>query len=73
MTEKTRNKALEFLEAIKIGVKVHNESKKYDLDEIVNQCNYSQSFINTANDLQILDAISECYESYKVISRNNKK
>ena len=42
---------------------------KVDLDEIVRQCNYSQGFIETANDLQILDAISECYEEYKVLSR----
>ncbi len=46
---------------------------KYDLDEIVNQCNYSRDFIRTANDLQILDAISECYEEYKVISRNKDR
>ena len=46
---------------------------KYDLDEIVNQCNYSRDFINTANDLQMLDAISECYEEYKIISRNDNK
>ena len=46
---------------------------RFDLDEIVNQCNYSKDFINTANDLQILDAISECYEEYKVISRKNKR
>jgi hypothetical protein len=46
---------------------------KYDLDEIVNQCNYSKDFINTANDLQILDAISQCYEEYKVITRNKRK
>jgi len=46
---------------------------KYDLDEIVNQCNYSKDFINTANDLQILDAISQCYEEYKVISRNKER
>lgn len=46
---------------------------KFDLDEIVNQCNYSKDFINTANDLQMLDAISECYEKYKVISRNKKR
>ncbi|WP_179352468.1 carboxypeptidase-like regulatory domain-containing protein [Winogradskyella vidalii] len=45
---------------------------KYDLEEIVNQCNYSKDFINTANDLQILDAISECYEEYKIINRSNK-
>jgi len=43
---------------------------KYDLDEIINQCNYSKDFIETANDLQVLDAISECYEEYKVLSRS---
>ena len=43
---------------------------RYDLDEIINQCNYSRDFIETANDLQILDAISECYEEYKVLSRS---
>ena len=41
-----------------------------DLDEIVSQCNYSLDFIRTANDLQILDAINECYEDYKVLSRS---
>jgi hypothetical protein len=46
---------------------------KYDLDEIINQCNYSKDFIETANDLQVLDAISECYEEYKVLSRSNTK
>ncbi|MFD2824077.1 carboxypeptidase-like regulatory domain-containing protein [Lacinutrix iliipiscaria] len=43
---------------------------RVDLDEIVSQCNYSKDFINTANDLQVLDAISECYEEYKVLSRS---
>jgi len=43
---------------------------KVDLDEIVSQCNYSKGFIESANDLQILDAISECYEEYKVLNRN---
>lgn len=42
---------------------------RVDLDEMVNQCNYSKGFIQTANDLQILDAISECYEEYKILSR----
>jgi len=46
---------------------------RVDLDEIVNQCNYSKGFIKTANDLQILDAISECYEEYKVLSRGRKR
>jgi CarboxypepD_reg-like domain len=46
---------------------------RLDLDLIVSECNYSKDFINTANDLQILDAISECYEEYKVLSRSRKK
>ena len=47
--------------------------EKIDLDEIVSQCNYSKTFIQTANDLQMLDAISECYEEYKLLSRSRKK
>ncbi|HMR16892.1 carboxypeptidase-like regulatory domain-containing protein [Mariniflexile maritimum] len=43
---------------------------RIDLDEIVSQCNYSKSFIQTANDLQILDAISECYEEFKILNRS---
>ena len=46
---------------------------RVDLDEIVSQCNYSKGFIKTANDLQILDAISECYEEYKLLSRGRSK
>lgn len=46
---------------------------KVDLDEIVSQCNYSEEFVTTANDLQVLDAISECYEEYKVLNRSRKK
>ncbi|MEP5339740.1 MAG: carboxypeptidase-like regulatory domain-containing protein [Algibacter sp.] len=45
---------------------------RVDLDEMVSQCNYSKGFIQTANDLQILDAISECYEEYKLMSRGRK-
>ncbi|MEK9559860.1 MAG: carboxypeptidase-like regulatory domain-containing protein, partial [Flavobacteriaceae bacterium] len=36
---------------------------------ILNNCSYSQSFIQDANDLQILDAISQCYEEYKILNR----
>lgn len=46
---------------------------KYDLDELVSHCNYSKDFIQNANDLQILDAISECYEEYKVLNRGKEK
>jgi hypothetical protein len=47
---------------------------RVDLDLIISECNYSKDFVRTANDLQILDAISECYEEYKILSRgrNNR-
>ena len=44
--------------------------ERVDIDEILNNCSYSKDFINTANDLQILDAISECYEEYRILNRN---
>jgi hypothetical protein len=42
---------------------------KKDIAEILQHCNYSEAFIETANDLQILDAISQCYEQYKVLKK----
>lgn len=46
---------------------------KKDIAEILQRCNYSESFIQTANDLQIMDAISSCYEEYKVLSKKHEK
>ncbi|KIO51440.1 carboxypeptidase-like regulatory domain-containing protein [Flavobacterium hibernum] len=43
---------------------------KDEIPDILQRCNYSDSFIQTANDLQIMDAISGCYEQYKVLKRN---
>ncbi len=45
---------------------------KIDLDFLITQCNYSDEFISKANDLQVLDAISECYEEYKVLNKSIK-
>lgn len=45
------------------------QMEKVDIEDILNNCNYSRSFIATANDLQILDAISSCYEEFKVLNR----
>jgi hypothetical protein len=42
---------------------------KSELEDVLSQCNYSKSFIQTANDLQILDAISGCFEEYKVLKK----
>jgi len=46
--------------------------EKVDIEDILNNCSYSKSFIKTANDLQILDAISSCYEDFKVLNRDKK-
>lgn len=44
---------------------------KDDIADILERCNYSEDFVTTANDLQIMDAISGCYEEYKVLNRDN--
>lgn len=41
-----------------------------ELGEILERCNYSESFMKTANDLQILDAINGCYEEYKILKKS---
>jgi hypothetical protein len=46
---------------------------KVDIDGILRNCQYSKQFIETANDLQILDAISECYEEYKILKTSKDK
>ena len=45
--------------------------ERVDIDDILTNCNYSKSFIKTANDLQILDALSSCYEEFRVLNREN--
>ena len=41
-----------------------------DIEAILVHCNYSSAFIKNANDLQVLEAINDCYEEYKIL--NNK-
>jgi hypothetical protein len=43
---------------------------KEDIAGILERCNYSEEFIKTANDLQIMDAISGCYEEYKILNKD---
>jgi len=42
---------------------------KTEIAEILQRCNYSDSFIQSANDLQIMDAINGCYEEYKILKK----
>lgn len=41
--------------------------ERVDIDEILRNCNYSDTFIKQGNDLQILEAISNCYDEYRVL------
>ena len=41
--------------------------ERLDLDDILRNCNYSDPFIKESNDLQIIEAISGCYEEYRVL------
>jgi len=41
--------------------------EKNDIDEILRNCNFSDTFIQQANDLQIMEAINECYDEYKLL------
>lgn len=42
---------------------------KYEIENILKRCDYSKDYIRAANDLQILDAISNCFEDYRAINR----
>jgi len=42
---------------------------KNEIDKILEKCNYSKNFINTASDLQVLDALATSYNDYKVLKR----
>lgn len=41
------------------------------LTEVLSECNYSPYFINKATDLQLIEAVLECYENHKAIKKGN--
>ncbi|MDO4881381.1 MAG: carboxypeptidase-like regulatory domain-containing protein [Capnocytophaga sp.] len=43
--------------------------EKTELEDLLRHCNYSKEFIRDANDLQFLEALSNCYEEYKVLKK----
>lgn len=43
---------------------------KKEISDLLQRCSFSDTFAKTANDLQVLDAISGCYEEYKVLKKN---
>lgn len=43
---------------------------KLEIEKILEKCNYSKVFINTATDLQVLDALASSYNDYRVLKKN---
>ncbi|MGJ8760460.1 MULTISPECIES: carboxypeptidase-like regulatory domain-containing protein [unclassified Polaribacter] len=44
---------------------------RQELTELLTDCNYSEYFIKKASDLQMIEAVLDCYENYKAI-KNGK-
>ena len=42
---------------------------KIELEDVLRHCNYSKEFIKEANDLQFLEALSNCYDEYKILKK----
>ncbi|WP_288956139.1 carboxypeptidase-like regulatory domain-containing protein [uncultured Polaribacter sp.] len=42
---------------------------RQELTELLTDCNYSEYFIKKASDLQMIEAILDCYENYKAIKK----
>tara|TARA_R110001583_G_scaffold31233_3_gene107059 strand:+ start:7832 stop:8644 length:813 start_codon:yes stop_codon:yes gene_type:complete len=42
-----------------------------ELNELLNECNYSDYFIKQASDLQLIEAVLLCYENYKAIKKGS--
>lgn len=47
------------------------EINEDELNELLNECNYSDYFIKQASDLQLIEAVLLCYENYKAIRKGS--
>ena len=45
------------------------EMDRTELHKLLSDCNYSEYFIKKASDLQLIEAILNCYENYKAIKK----
>ncbi|MEI6866091.1 carboxypeptidase-like regulatory domain-containing protein [Flavicella sp.] len=43
------------------------------LEELLDDCNYSEYFIRSASDLQVVEAILDCHENYKALKEGSLK
>ena len=45
------------------------EMDSQELNELLSDCNYSEYFIKKASDLQMIEAVLDCYENYKALKK----
>lgn len=45
------------------------DMSRKELSDLLTECNYSTRFINKASDLQIIEAVLECYENYRAVQK----
>ncbi len=49
------------------------DMSRKELNDLLTECNYSTRFIAKASDLQIIEAVLECYENYRAIQKGTVK
>ena len=49
------------------------DMSRKELNDLLSECNYSSRFINMASDLQIIEAVLECYENYRALQKGQVK
>ena len=45
------------------------ELDRNDLLKLISDCNYSEYFVKNASDLQMIEAVLDCYENYKALKK----
>lgn len=45
------------------------DMSRKELNDLLTECNYSGRFISKASDLQIIEAVLECYENYRAVQK----
>ncbi|MCH3885069.1 carboxypeptidase-like regulatory domain-containing protein [Tenacibaculum aquimarinum] len=45
------------------------EMDRQELTKLLTDCNYSEYFIKKASDLQLIEAVLDCYENYKAVKK----
>ncbi len=49
------------------------DMSRKELNDLLSECNYSNRFVNKASDLQIIEAVIECYENYRALQKGQVK